>query len=631
MRRWVPPKRSKDRPSSSATTKTATPRNTFPVLRGPHPGLLDFSQPSRLFRFPGSTLTFASFDPQTALVTDVEPEIRKLNINFSSSNLPPPKRVVIETTAKGVSFWRFVPRAHLEEGVQDEGIWPRLIDVCGEHFTCYQEQWEIYKLDPEYKCVVYPGSRLSTITKVDSDRSNAHVSVPPGCKRTRTISPESSELAPQKKARPRHSNGVVDDHDEEELESADDEEEVEQMIVDDEAPRMPKPRCDHKNNHTSRERMKKERFRRWEQNKLAQEKLSQKPPIAAETSFSMHVDSVDNFASQDTSVLIDNFAKRKGWRIISVFDEAIPTNGNDQKRTRTVSPTAIRSAMNQMHSQHQKRKRDRMRQRDQLRQRQREEILIDALRFAFVPSGEPYFQEHKGDDNDDFLDPDAVRAAEVAESIRKLRELDRDKPLWEEERRKREARERAEEQERLAKQRRRAEAEKKRREQEEAERQRQQAQAAAEQRAREEEQRQREMRQRKQRQRWESGPWTSGRALERYKTLSEEFDSAKFCAEVPITFYDIPWPVLHSPSRLTVEDVDWSSVEAFFSTVRSHMRLQDYKTLVEKSHRRFHPDRWRARKVWTAVVDEVERGFLEVAANTVAQALTPIWREVKGQ
>jgi hypothetical protein len=111
--------------------------------------------------------------------------------------------------------------------------------------------------------------------------------------------------------------------------------------------------------------------------------------------------------------------------------------------------------------------------------------------------------------------------------------------------------------------------------------------------------------------------------------LSDEFDAAKFTSGQPITFHDIPWPVLHAPSRLTVEDVDWLAVETFFATAKPHMRLQDYKEFVEKSHRRFHPDRWRARKIWTAVTDEEERGCLEVAANTVAQALTPIWRAAK--
>ena len=228
------------------------------------------------------------------------------------------------------------------------------------------------------------------------------------------------------------------------------------------------------------------------------------------------------------------------------------------------------------------------------------------------------------------LDEEAVRQAELAESIRKMRELERDRPLWEEQRRMREACERAEEMERQAKaeQRRKAEAQKQKQLREEVERQAREVRAEAERRAAEDERRRQEQRRRRQ-QRWESGPWTSHRALERYKVLSEEFDVARFTPDQPITFIDIPWPVLHSPYRLTVEDVEWSAVERFFATVKTHMRSQDYKDFVEKSHRRFHPDRWRARKLWSAVHDDVERSWLEVAANTVAQAITPIWREAK--
>lgn len=129
--------------------------------------------------------------------------------------------------------------------------------------------------------------------------------------------------------------------------------------------------------------------------------------------------------------------------------------------------------------------------------------------------------------------------------------------------------------------------------------------------------------------RWSYGLWTTQRALERYKLLSEAFDTAQYTVENPITFFDVPWPVLHSPSQLTIEDVDWSAVEAFFQAIRPHMRSQDYKVLVEKSHRRFHPDRWRARRVLQGVQDDEVKACLEVAANTVAQALTPLWREVK--
>ena len=123
--------------------------------------------------------------------------------------------------------------------------------------------------------------------------------------------------------------------------------------------------------------------------------------------------------------------------------------------------------------------------------------------------------------------------------------------------------------------------------------------------------RERERRQRQQ-QRWALEPWTTQRALERYKILSEEFDSTKFCADLPLTMEAVPWPVLTPPARFSVTDVDWEAVEKFFSGVREVMRAQDYKTLVEKSQRRFHPDRWRSRSLLKTVLDEMERDNMDV-------------------
>ena len=54
------------------------------------------------------------------------------------------------------------------------------------------------------------------------------------------------------------------------------------------------------------------------------------------------------------------------------------------------------------------------------------------------------------------------------------------------------------------------------------------------------------------------------------------------------------------------------------------------RTYVLMNVSRFHPDRWRARGLLKSMEDDDERGFIEVAANTVAQALTPLWREVRG-
>ena len=222
----------------------------------------------------------------------------------------------------------------------------------------------------------------------------------------------------------------------------------------------------------------------------------------------------------------------------------------------------------------------------------------------------------------------------IAESRRKIAELERDRPLWEAAARARERQEREEEEERHAARERckREEAEARarvERERLEAERERERARKAAEAAAEAAEAEAAKRRTEAQRARWARGPWTSQRALERYRVLCQSFDETAKPAS--LTFDDIPWPMLCAPFTFGPEDVDWAAVETFFRTVRGHMRAQDYRVFVEKSHRRFHPDRWSARGLLAAIRDDDARGMIEVAANTVAQALTPLWREARGQ
>jgi hypothetical protein len=233
------------------------------------------------------------------------------------------------------------------------------------------------------------------------------------------------------------------------------------------------------------------------------------------------------------------------------------------------------------------------------------------------------------------LDEEAVRRATIDASIAKLAELEQDRPLWEEHARRRQVQEAAEDRERKreAEERRRVAAQQaqaiRNMQVQRAEEERQRAEAA-----KREKDKSTRLNREKERQRreakWNIGIWTTKRALERYRELSEIFDQTKFNIDNPLTFADVPWPVLHKPAGLTVEDVDWTAVEEFFEAVRPFMGLLEYKALMEKSHKRFHPDRWRSRGLLRSLQDASESGILEVAANTVAQAVTPLWTALRG-
>jgi hypothetical protein len=117
---------------NAAATHHNKPLNLVDV--GATVGVLDATQKARVLRNPSSTLHFSAFDPLTASGQDVNLEFRKLNIQQEEKY--PPKRIVLEVSPNGQSSWRFVPRARKEEGAKDEGMWPRVVDLCGYVYSC---------------------------------------------------------------------------------------------------------------------------------------------------------------------------------------------------------------------------------------------------------------------------------------------------------------------------------------------------------------------------------------------------------------------------------------------------------------------------------------------------------------
>ncbi|KDQ53479.1 hypothetical protein JAAARDRAFT_161530 [Jaapia argillacea MUCL 33604] len=630
-------------------------------LRGSVPGQLDPSQPTRLLRLPGSTLSFASFHPQTAssLREDVL-DLQKLSLN---EELYRPKRVVIETTPDGRSFWRFVPKAKREPGVEDEGIWPRVIDICGIAVECSQDQWDIYKLDSEYECLVQLPPKPTIITRRVTKEDSLPSSSSQGTKttsRAQSISASkrrfsSPSLDPDhglphpdsKKMRKGEESSESDFDSEDEFESAE-EEQVEEMIVDE----IRRGRHDGERTKAWRAETAANRKERRERTARKRQNSARDGDFPQDT-----VDMVDLTHDDDgihevspaprTSNKPESAAKRKnsseceslrpdsGFSFTGLFGEA-RSQGN--KRARTRSPASTKRHLDGKRSERQRKRREELEERKKGWRQKKFQAFMDEI-LKEVPesvhnNGERPTEGVPPESGPPAPEPDdeAKRQAVIEESRRKLADLERDRPIWEQAQRERVAaaeRALAEERRKLAERQRQAQLEREKAEREQ--KRREQEQEAARRREQQErEERSRRMRQQKER--WSYGLWTTQRALERYKVLAEAFDSTKFTrSSEPLSFDLVPWPVLHSPVTFTVEDIDWTSVENFFAEVKRHMRGQDYKTFVEKSHRRFHPDRWRGRGLFDAVLKEDHRSELEVAANTVAQAITPIWREAKGR
>lgn len=183
--------------------------------------------------------------------------------------------------------------------------------ASSQRVHCFQEQWEIYKLDPAYRCTVYPGGMLSSITRINTEEQNPSVCDPSGTKRARALSPEPSEPILPKRARSyRAPSGAADDSDQTDTDSEEDE--VEEMIIDDEvAACMPKSSY-RKLRQSNREALHTRRQWRWNMNKKRQKKYRQDIPMSTESSFSMRVDSEEHFNAYRGMSPIAEQGKRKG-------------------------------------------------------------------------------------------------------------------------------------------------------------------------------------------------------------------------------------------------------------------------------------------------------------------------------
>ncbi|TFK44702.1 hypothetical protein BDQ12DRAFT_717858 [Crucibulum laeve] len=602
---------------------------TIRRISGSNPGALDSTQPARLLRVPGARLSFSAFDPQVATVHGV-PDLNKLSLN---EELYRPKRIVIETTPAGESFWRFVPSARKAEGVAGEGKWPRVVDICGEPIECTQDQWDLYKLDPSYDCYVQPAPALSTITRAaPKPKPN-----PPLFSRKRqshplSPSPERDFLSPPRKKPHTLESGSEEDE----------EDEVEEMIVDEGGSRRGRPSAGSSRAEKYKQEKLKHRQERREKFERRAERFAQEQ-TRFDFSDSFQPENVQSEPSGKRKVnsLFESFRSRDdpdfGYGNNSEYlrNTVNYTPAKNAKRTRTVSPSAAKRDLESKRLEREKQKKTRREQELNARRHEREtrfmsEILADVPEMEETSDGNNLDDEtihtagsNQTADASEDANEEAERRRAIEESRRKLAELERDRPMWEEQARRRREAEKAEEEASAAKaaqreleEAQRTEAARRARMQQEQEEARQRAEATRRQRE-EAERRHRERIQREQR--WSYGPWTVQRAFERYKVICASFDSEKFTLSNPLTIDAIPWPTLHSPIRFTLEDVEYSAVEKFFADVRLHMSREEYIPFLKQTALRFHPDRWNSKNLFKVIVDETERQCVEAAVITVSQ------------
>ena len=276
-------------------------------LHGCKPGLLDPTQPARILRYPNSTLSFAAFDP---LAASGNAHPRKRTPDADPAR---PKRIVIETTPgnRVPSKWRFVPRARRAPdtpGLEDEGVWPRLVMICGcvllslvaltspdflcinhsEPFILSEDQWDIYKLDPAYDCFVPAAPNHPTVTRKEpsfEDTSYTSTAEHPKKRRLSSPAPDVEDHKNLSKKFRTVVSLVTDDEgtDIEEATESDDEDEVEDIVIEE------SPRKDSR----SSDRAKQRRKAREEQTRERREKVKAKAGSSFESNRSRTPEIVD--------------------------------------------------------------------------------------------------------------------------------------------------------------------------------------------------------------------------------------------------------------------------------------------------------------------------------------------------
>ncbi|KIY63444.1 hypothetical protein CYLTODRAFT_493897 [Cylindrobasidium torrendii FP15055 ss-10] len=631
-------------------------------LYGAAPGLVDPSQPQRLLHTSASKLAFATFDARTASSKEDLTDISRLRLQDDLNNA---KRIVIETTPQGVPFWRFVPRAKWDDGVTDEGVWPRSVELSGELVEMDQDQWDVYKLDPYYECRVRPRPAPPLITAVL--RQPPQTPAPATGTRKRAMAPPTP---PDSAPGPSDTEAVFGSSGEEEDEVAD--MIVDEMMVDQPEPPlanakpvagpsvMPTPRT-----QRVREGILREREQRRAKISRRTEKISN-PPV--NFNFEEHIprppppppDNKRNLGNVNGCLKTPpdtHYTERIDTERNPIIWEA---KGNT-KRNRTMSPGEARRKIQSKRSARERAKLQRLAEEREARVRERERLFQqggiteaqraqsqgpEASSYTRAWTEQPDEPETIVEEDEDIeveedrpqgrAQTEAPQASgssaadsderndSIAESMRKLAELDRDRPLWEEAARTRQARERAEEEANRAAAEERQKAEARRRAEEALRKARAKEQAAAakdEEARRKREERAQHVRAEHYRQmRWVQ--WNDTVAVNRFIQTGQQFDRRGFTLDDPVTFDLVPWPILKRPLGLGAEDIDFASVEEFFRRLEQ-LRPHDYRTLLKQAQIRFHPDRWRAKNVYGSV-DDAEKDCMETAVTTVSQTVTQL-------
>lgn len=121
--------------------------------------------------------------------------------------------------------------------------------------------------------------------------------------------------------------------------------------------------------------------------------------------------------------------------------------------------------------------------------------------------------------------------------------------------------------------------------------------------------------------------WSEKKAIKRAQKCLGEFEEASFSRRKPLTFEDVPWPVLAELSTLEPRDITKKKVSKFFSIAEESLQDERYWDMLGRMYKTFRKQRWERRGLLDSVADGQLCDELENAREVVWEVAKSLWKD----
>ncbi|KAK0200872.1 hypothetical protein DFS33DRAFT_1083396 [Desarmillaria ectypa] len=121
--------------------------------------------------------------------------------------------------------------------------------------------------------------------------------------------------------------------------------------------------------------------------------------------------------------------------------------------------------------------------------------------------------------------------------------------------------------------------------------------------------------------------WSDKKAIKCAQRCLGEFEEASFSCRKPLTFEDVPWPVLTDLSTLELKDITKKEVSKFFAMAEESLGDEKYCDMLGRMYKVFRKQRWERRGLLDSVADEQVCDELENAREIVWVVVKPLWKD----